>query len=605
MSASVSTLANLSNKELKVLSSELRNQILDACLTYGGHLSSNLGSVELTIGLVRAFDPYENDILFDVGHQTYAYKILTGRNLNNHRNVSGEAPLSDPEESEADPYLNGHAGTAISTAYGMAKVKETKGDNSYTIAVVGDSSVVNGMSMEALSLLGSENIKNLIIVINDNGMSIGKDVSFFGKQFKKLRNSRLYFRTSSWLGRKMSKHKWSWRLFLRLRGFKDKIKHVFVKPTFFETMGLKYIGPYDGHDLESLDLAFEKAKSVAGNGPVVVHIITKKGYGYDRAMNDEEGRYHGVKGMEADPDENQTDFDRVKAQYLESYLGKDESAYVICPAMVLSSGLQSVYDKYPERAIDCGIAEENAVTMAGGIALQGGYPIVDIYSTFLQRSYDQVFEDISREKVPSLFYIERAGLVGQDGASHHGLYDVSFLKTIPGARILQPYDRQSFEKMSSDVLEEKKGFVSIRLSTDNFLDGENSYYSGEPITYISAKDSDVLVLSVGVKGFELAQKCAQNDVSSAVLTSLLPSEEELEASISENVKLVVFYDAYSTIEGSSRIIENYCLKHSIEFVSYSFDVDFYTFGKVEDLYRMYSMDVDSIYQEILLILNNR
>ncbi len=605
MSASLSTLSALSNKELRVLSSELRNQILDACLTYGGHLSSNLGAVELTIALVREFDPFSNDILFDVGHQTYAYKILTGRNLYNLRNVGGTSPFSNPEESEADPYLNGHAGTALSTAYGMAKVKEDRGDESYTIAVVGDSSIVNGQSMEALSLLGSEKLKNLIIVCNDNGMSIGKDVSFFGKQFKKLRNSRVYFRTSSWLGRTMSKHNWSWRLFLKLRGFKDKIKHVFVKPTFFETMGLKYIGPYDGHDFESLSLAFSKAKSVASNGPVVVHVITKKGYGYEKAMNDEEGIYHGVKGMDMDPDENVTDFDKVKEEFLEEHLSKDDSSYVLCPAMVLSSGLQNVYDKYPERTIDCGIAEENTVTMAAGIALKGGYPIVDIYSTFLQRGYDQLFEDISREKVSALFYIERVGLVGPDGASHHGLYDVSYLKTIPYAKVLHPYDRQSFEKMSADVLAEKKGFVSIRLSTDNFADEENSYYKGETLTYISEKESDVLVISVGVKGYQLSLKCRDNDVSCALLTSLIPSEEELEATLSKNIKSVVFYDPYSTVEGSSRIIENYCLRHSIAFTSYSFDVDFYTFGKAEDLYKMYELDVDSVYQEILLLLNNR
>ncbi len=565
MPSSSSALKDLSDEELGVLASEIRDEILDACLKYGGHLSSNLGAVELSISLVREFDPFSDDILFDVGHQTYAYRILTGRNLDNLRNIGGASPFSDPEESKADPYFNGHSGTAIPTAYGMAKVKENEGDFSYTVAVVGDSSIVNGMSMEALSLLGTDKVKNLIIVCNDNGMSIGKDVSFLGNRNPGTDES---------------------------------------KPTFFETMGLSYVGPCDGHDFSSLSEAFSKAKMLSSEGPVVVHAITRKGYGYDKAMNDEEGIYHGIKGNETDPDENGTDFDEVKADFLDSLLSSDPKAYVLCPAMVLSSGLQTLYEKYPERTADCGIAEENTVTMAAGIALQGGYPIVDIYSTFLQRSYDQLVEDISRQKVPALFYIERAGLVGHDGASHHGLYDVSFLKTIPGARVFQPYDRQSFEKMSYDAANEKKGFVSIRLSNDSFVDSPADFYNGGALTFISKKESETLVLSVGVKGYALSAKLAGEDVSAALLTSLLPSDEELEASIPENVKSVFFYDPYSTMEGSSRIIETYCLRHSINFVSYSFGLDFYTYGKNEDLYKMYRMDVESVCEDILFRLVN-
>ena len=283
---------SLSISQLNCLASDIRSDILSVCLANGGHLSSNLGAVELTIECLKSFNPLKDDILFDVGHQTYAYKILTGRNLKDIRLIDGVSPFLLKEESRYDKYSSGHAGDALPIAVGIAKSKANRKDDSFTVCVTGDSSILNGLSFESLNYLAEDKIKRLIIILNDNGMSISQNVGVIKKQFVKMRNSKFYFTASSFLNRKLSKTRVSRSLLFFLRKIKNGIRRLVIPNNIFESMSLKYMGPFDGNDLTSLDIAFNKAKLASLNGPVILHLFTKKGYGFYPAMNDDEGEYH-------------------------------------------------------------------------------------------------------------------------------------------------------------------------------------------------------------------------------------------------------------------------------------------------------------------------
>lgn len=599
-------LKDLTPEQEKVLASDIRSDILSNAALYGGHLSSNLGVVELTIALLRHFDPYRDDILFDVGHQTYAYKILTGRTLKGLRQFGGESPFSEPDESKADKYRNGHASTALPVAYGMALAKKEQGLGGYTVAVVGDASLSSGLSMEALGLLSNDRKTNLILVLNDNGMSIGKDVSFIGRNFQKIRNSRLYFRTSNFLGKHMANHRLSWRVFLKLRDLKDTIRRITIAPSVFEAMGIKYIGPFDGNDFESLDLAFNKAKAVCKEGPVVVHLLTKKGYGYPPAMNDEEGRFHGVpKAFDEGPVPATDSFTAIKSAYLLERMETDRKAFVLTPAMVYGSNLEAIFKKYPTRTLDVGIAEENAVTMASGLALKGLHPVVDIYSTFLQRAYDEVLEDIAREKVSALFLVERAGLVGSDGASHQGLYDVAFLQTIPGTRIFLPYDERSLRRiLDRNWFKEKIG-TFVRIPKDEPARDVVTVQEGILADFLSKRSGNrTLVLTTGPNGARLFRVLGEKkDYDFALLTDLNPSRDSLSLLLS-GYDRVFFYDSYSTLEGTAKTIGDVLagIGRAVTYRAFAFDNVFVPHGSLKDLYSAYDLSPEQVAKRLDALL---
>ena len=571
-------LYQLSVEQLKVLASDIRADILTSVNANGGHLSSNLGTVELTMALLRSFDPLTDDLIFDVGHQTYTYKILTGRSLKRLRQFDGEA-------------------------MGMDIAKKLNDDKSYTIAIIGDSSISSGLSMEALNLLSTINGSRLIVIINDNGMSIGKDVGFMAKKFQHLRNSRFYFRTSNAFGKSMSKHKFTWKLFLKLRNLKDHFKSMILKDTVFEAMGLKYIGPFDGHDFMNLELAFSKAKNLVNNGPVVVHIITKKGFGYPLAAKDEKGDFHGVAPYFTEPKSNSNtkiDYTSLKADELLHLMDKDEKAYVITPAMEKGSNLETIFKKYPERCLDVGIAEENAVSLASGLALKGFKPIVDIYSTFMQRSYDEIIEDISREKTPCLFLVERAGLVGQDGPSHHGIYDVAMLKSIPNCRVYMPYDNKT-----NHILFEKVGFkykcpMFFRYSKEKVIETTDGHNLLNHVLY-NQNNCDSLYIGIGPKGYQVLEQLKDNDIDSLMLVNLLPTDDILDSLNLAEYKSIYLYDPYGIYQGTCEHISDYLKRKNFACVLHSFTIsnDFVTFGDNDKLYEALGISVEQVITKIL------
>lgn len=588
----------LNTNQLKSLAYSIRSNILLNVRENGGHLSSNLGIVELTLSLFKNFDPLDDDILFDVGHQTYPYKILTKRSLSSLRQLGGEPPFSSKDDSIFDKYNSGHSSTAISTSMGISKAKKDSLDKSYTLAIVGDASISSGLSFEALNNLSSNNNLPLIIVLNDNGMSISKNVGFLSKSFEKIRKSRFYFKTSSSLKKKLTKNKFTRKIYSLLSSIKNGFKNLFITKNLFEAMDLKYIGPYNGHDYSQLDLAFERAKLYAKNNRTcVVHIITKKGFGYPPAMNDIDGNFHGVKTKFDETREiSYPSFSEIKATYYLDLLKEDKNVYIISPAMEQGSGLASVFKKYPSRCIDVGINEEHAVTFSSGLAIKNKKPIIDIYSTFLQRSYDQLFEDISRENISATIIVEKVGLAGGDGSSHHGIYDVGFIKSIPRSKIYMPFDYKSAIYIFKNKMFKENIPLFIRLSRDTphvlyeEFENKDSYY-------IQENNSDNLIICIGPRGVPVLNEFSNFD--NVMLVSLLPSEEEL-SFIKKNYKNIFFYDAYSTSSGTLSIIKEYLFKIQFKgnFYSYTFEDIFYPHGKIDDLLLKYKMDETSIINDI-------
>ena len=591
-------LKELDYNSLRVLAMDIRSDILSNVRKNGGHLSSNLGVVELTIGLLRNFDPIDDDILFDVGHQTYPYKILTNRSLENLRQLDGEPPFSSKEDSPYDKYNNGHAATSISTSMGMAKAKIDSKNKSYTISVIGDASITSGLSFEGLNNLSNSKDFGLIIVLNDNGMSISPSIGLMSKSFQKLRKSRFYFKTSSSLKKALAKNKISRKLLSFLLSIKNTLKNVFINKNLFETLKLKYIGPYNGHDFSELDLAFERAKQYAKTGhSCLVHIYTKKGYGFPPAMNDIDGDFHGVSTKFDETREiSYPSFSEIKTNYYLDLLKEDKNIYVISPAMEQGSGLKDLFKKYPNNCIDVGISEEHAFTFASGLAIKNKKPIVDIYSTFLQRSYDQLFEDISRENISVTTIIEKVGLAGGDGASHHGIYDVGFIRTIPNSKIYMPFDYKSAIYIFKEKMFKEKIPLFIRLSRDtpHVLYEE---YKNEDSYYIKKNNSDTLIIGIGPRAVPVLNEFT--DYDRVLLVSLLPKETEL-SFISNKYKNIFFYDAYSTCSGTSSIIKEYLfkMKYKGNFYEYTFKDDFYTHGNVDELLKKYHLDENYIIDEI-------
>ncbi len=598
---SLTSLKELDKDALRVLASDIRADILSACLSNGGHLSSNLGAVELTISLVRSFDLKKDDILFDVGHQAYSYKILTGRNIRDIRKTNGISPFNLREESPYDIYSNGHAGDCISTATGIAKAKILEKSDSYTVAFVGDASIENGLSLEALDYIAAhKELKHLIIVLNDNGMAISKNRGPISSKFAHLRNSRFYFRTSSHLGKKMSKHKLTWKVFLKLRALKDHLKAMVISPTVFESMGLKYIGPFDGHDFPSMDLAFEKAKLLANKGPVLVHVLTKKGYGYPEAMKDTNGEFHGVsKNFDVKCPTCGQSFTTLKEALLYGPMKRDSKRVLITPAMEKGSSLERVFKDFPDRCIDTGISEEHAVVMASGLALNGYHPIVDIYSTFLQRCYDEIIENVSRNKVKVVFLVERAGLVGEDGSSHHGLYDVGMVKNIPYRKVYMPFDVMSLRYIQDKCHAENYGPFFVRFPKGDPVFMKEPIKPDE-VTFLRRNHNKKLVLAISVYGYHLLKKM-DDHFDTAILLNLLPCDQTLDDYHLEEYEEIYLYDAYSTKDGSATYLGDYLQRKNYQgkYQYFAFKNDFVTFGQNADLLKKTKMDVDSVYEMIM------
>jgi 1-deoxy-D-xylulose-5-phosphate synthase len=448
-------LRQLPREQLSVVADELRSYLLASVAKTGGHLSSNLGTVELTVALHYVFNTPEDRLVWDVGHQTYPHKILTGRRdrMDTLRMLGGLSGFPMRKESEYDTFGTAHSSTSISAALGMALAAKIKGDQRYSVAIIGDGAMTAGMAFEALNNAGVADC-NLLVILNDNDMSISPPVGALNRYLAQLMSGQFYAAAKN-AGKQVLKV--APPLFELAKRFEEHAKGMVVPATLFEKFGFNYIGPIDGHDLESLIPTLENIKLLTG--PQFLHVVTKKGQGYKLAEADPvayhgPGKFDPSVGLQKTTTPAKTTFTQVFGQWLCDMAEKDKRLVGITPAMREGSGMVEFERRFPERYFDVGIAEQHAVTFAGGLACEGLKPVVAIYSTFLQRAYDQLIHDVALQNLPVVFALDRAGLVGADGATHAGAYDIPFLRCIPNMSIACPADENECRQLLSTAFEQ-------------------------------------------------------------------------------------------------------------------------------------------------------
>lgn len=470
---SPSFLKNLNKRQLEMLASDIRKFLIAKCSITGGHIGPNLGVVELTIALHRSFNSPKDKFLWDVGHQAYVHKILTGRanQFDTLRQYKGLSGFPKRSESEHDEWETGHSSTSLSAAMGMAIARDIKKENCHIVPIIGDGALTGGMALEALNHIGHEKTK-MIVVLNDNEMSIAPNVGALHNILGRLRTAKEYSKAKEELEILMKKIPvLGDKLANTAERVKDSLKYLVVSGVFFEEMGFKYLGPIDGHDIEGLEKTFEYAKKF--NGPVLVHVITKKGKGYKPAEEDTIGTWHGtgpykietgdfVKSKTVAPS-----WSSVVSESVRKLMRNDERIVAITPAMVVGSKMESIQKEFPNRFFDVGIAEQHATTLAAGLATQNMKPFLAIYSTFLQRAYDQVLHDIARQNLNVFIGIDRAGLVGADGETHQGIYDIAFLRHIPNIVLMMPKDENEGQHMVKTAMEYNDGPIAMRYPRGN------------------------------------------------------------------------------------------------------------------------------------------
>ena len=444
-------LRRLARSQLRQVADEVRQKVVDTVSQTGGHFGSNLGSVELTVALHFVFNTPYDRLVWDVGHQTYPHKILTGRRDRMHtlRQLGGVSGFPRREESEYDTFGVGHSSTSISAALGMARAAQLKGENRRAVAIIGDGAMTAGMAFEAMNNAGDPHagaLPDMLVVLNDNDMSISPPVGALNKYLARLMSGKFY--TAAREGAK-SVLRGAPPLFELARRFEEHAKGMVVPGTIFEEFGFNYVGPIDGHDLEALVPTLENLRDK--KGPQFLHVVTKKGYGYQPAEADPV-KYHAASGK-FNPAEGfpksapgKLTFTQVFGQWLCDMAESDERLVAVTPAMREGSGMVEFHKRFPKRYHDVGIAEQHAVTFAAGLACEGLKPVVAIYSTFLQRGYDQLIHDVAIQNLPVMFALDRAGLVGADGATHAGAYDIAYIRCVPNLSLIAPSDEDQCRK---------------------------------------------------------------------------------------------------------------------------------------------------------------
>ena len=548
-------LATLNYEELNTLASDIRGKIIEVTSNLGGHLSSNLGAVELTIALHRVFDLSRDKVVFDVGHQSYTHKILTGRKLYNLRQENGVSGFLKLDESPYDCFEAGHSSTSISVADGFAISRDLKGENYDVVAFIGDGSINSGLAFEGLNSI-AHNDHKVIVVINDNNMSISRPVGGLSKFLEDISTSRRYNIFKHRYQRFFSKTKFG-RFILRVsRLIKNSFKHLLVKGNVFTALGFAYIGPIDGHNIKAIERALKRAKNTKKS--VVIQAVTIKGKGYKYAEEDQNGYWHGVgpfnieTGEPKNKHEGQISWSHVFADLTELEMEKHPNSVIISPATLKGSGLDELYAKYSNRIIDVGINEEHAATLAGSLSVSGIHPIISIYSTFLQRAYDEVSHDIARMHLDATFLIDRAGLVGADGETHQGIYDEAYLSTIPGTTITMPstideakllYDESFnnhgpfFIRLPRDLVKKQEGFNIVNCEFGRWLK-------------IKEDNKELVVISVGPLLRELEKQIENNSIKCTLVNALYvnPIDKRMLDELVDAKKIVI-YDPYSTRRG--------------------------------------------------------
>ena len=529
-------LLRLTDEKRVQLCQEIREFLISSVSHTGGHLAGNLGVVELTVALETVYDTSTDRLVFDVGHQSYVHKLLTGRReaFDTLRQFGGLSGFPKPCESDTDAFVAGHASSAVSIALGMARARTLLHQDYQVVALLGDGAATGGMAYEGLND-AADSKEPIVVVLNDNEMSIGRSVGGISHHFSRLRTSEKYLGIKRWYRSTLYSIPGGKRIYLFSSRAKNRIKHFLLQTTIFENMGFKYLGPVNGHDVRELITVLRAAKDL--QEPTLVHVVTKKGKGYAPAEEDP-AKFHGigkfdpVTGKKLAP--KVRTFSDAFGDTMVALAAGEPRLCAITAAMPGGTGLLKYMQQYPQRLFDVGIAEEHAVSMAGGLAKQGMIPVVAIYSTFLQRAYDQLMQDVAMLHLHVVLAIDRAGLVGDDGPTHHGVFDVGFLRQIPGMRILAPASLCELEQMLTWAVESCDGPVAVRYPRGT--EGKYTASAWDAAAKVAPHRSgaDVTLITYGTMinpVLDAADRLAQQGISCTVLRLLelsdLPAEEIL------------------------------------------------------------------------------
>ncbi|MBU3126566.1 1-deoxy-D-xylulose-5-phosphate synthase [Clostridium tagluense] len=610
----INAVKKMSIEELNIFAVEIRNFLIEKVSKTGGHLASNLGIVELTLSLYNVFDLDRDKIIWDVGHQSYVHKILTGRKdkFDSLRNFDGLSGFPKREESKYDIFESGHSSTSISAGLGMARARDLQGKDYDVISVIGDGALTGGMAMEALNDVGFRKTK-MIIVLNDNQMSISKNVGGISKylsgfridptynRLKKEINSTLRKIPSVGNGMAKSIHK-----------IKDGIKQVVVPGMLFEHMGIKYLGPIDGHDIKEVSKVLKLAKNI--EGPVIIHVITKKGKGYKFAEN-QPGKYHSVGPFNPLIGElrggSKESYSDGFGEQIALLAKENKNIVAITAAMPEGTGLEKFSKQFPNRFFDVGIAEQHAVTMAAGMASQGLKPIFAVYSTFLQRAYDQIVHDVCIQKLPVIFAIDRAGIVGQDGETHQGIFDLSYLSHIPNMTIMAPKCISELKSMLTFAVKQDYP-IAIRYPRG----GDNPNISMSSIQNFKRGKWEILF-----QGGKIALVATGKMVQNAVLVReklkdmgvevtvinacfIKPIDEALISELVHKKYSIVTIEDNIVHGGLGSLVLEYVntLEEKTKVINLGFKDEFIPHGTVDILYKLYKLDASGIFQSILKLI---
>jgi len=609
----VEDLRNLDIEEKEKLAEEIRKLVLDTVSKTGGHLASNLGVVELTIALHSVFNTPKDSIIWDVGHQTYVHKILTGRKdkMNTLRQLDGIAGFPKTSESEFDCFNTGHSSTSISVALGMARANKLANKNDKVVAVIGDGALTGGMAQEALNDAGSSGA-DVTIILNDNEMSISKNVGGITSFLNKLRTKKFYTRTNSKVKKILMKipllGKFAVKVAQRL---KRGIKQIFIQKMYYEDIGFTYLGPVDGHNLEKLESVLSISKTI--KGPVLIHVVTKKGKGYEIAEKNPD-KFHSTSSFDIETGkskkEKKDDYSKVFGNKLVELAKQDEKIVAVSAAMIDGTGLKEFKKQFPVRIFDVGIAEQHALGMAAGMAKSGLKPVVPIYSSFYQRAYDQVIHDICIQNLPVVMCVDRAGIVGNDGETHQGIFDMAFFSLIPNITIMAPKNFEELEKML-ELAVSLNSPVVIRYPRGG--EGETKFDKCDEVQLgkaeVMQEGEDLTIVAIGKmveRAMEVSELLKEQDINCEVINArfLKPLDfNTIEASIRKTKNVITIEDGILRGGLGTSVMDliNECKIDGVYVKTYGYDDKFVAHGSVDELEKLNGLDAKSISLSIQIL----
>ena len=604
-------LKKLTVAEMNELAAEIRQQLIQSVSRSGGHLASNLGVVELTIALHYVYDTPHDKIIWDVGHQSYVHKILTGRQdkMSTLRQYGGISGFPKSEESPYDAFNTGHSSTSISAALGMALARDIQNQNYSVIAVTGDGALTGGMTYEALNNAGNAG-RDLTVILNDNEMSISKNVGAMSSYLNRLRTDPSYARTKDEIESVLSRIPGIGPNLARAAGrFKDTVKYLMVPGIWFEELGFTYIGPVNGHNLEELTTVLGNVRKM--KGPVLVHVITQKGRGYQPALNDPD-LFHGIGPFDINTGKTARkllpSYTEIFGQFLVDKGLQDDKVVAITAAMASGTGLKNFALKFPERFFDVGICEQHAVTMAAGMAKSGLKPVVCIYSTFLQRAYDQILHDVALQNLPVIFAIDRAGLVGEDGPTHHGVFDLSYLRVVPNLTIMAPADENEFLDMLHTAFT-VDGPVAIRYPRGigagvEIEEQRCSIKIGSACTLREGKDLGIVAIGRTVEmARDLSAILAEHGIEATLLNArfVKPLDVDAITFLAKKLGRLVTIEDNCLQGGFGSAVAELLADHRIEtdILRLGIPDEFIEQGKVEILFHDLDLDPESMAEKII------